>query len=245
METPEELQINEEDVTPSSGEKQKTSSTKPPSSKTSTKRKIVSFSQFDELKSTVSGMQNEVSNLLTLFRETLGPASKKICLQKSSEERRMPTHSISPMRLNRMYETDGNEFPIQGGSDLPTDNNGNQFSTVDDPFQGLYDGNQFPNVSGDQFSAYTNAPSASNLLTVDLPPDLQQSTSFNCAASVLSGASNEGQFVPSFENPEITLPKIPAQSTTSSDCAKITFQGDEPVGPKISDGYATFVEDCA
>ena len=255
METPEDLQLIDEDVTPSSGEKQKTSSTKPPSSKTSTKRKIVSFSQFDELKSTVSGMQTEVSNLLTLFRETLGPASKRICLQKSSEERSTPavtdvstaTQSISPMRLNRMYETDGNEFPIQGGNDLPTANNGNQFSTVDDNFQGLYDGNQFPNVSGDQFSAHTNAPSASNLLTVDLPPDLQRSTSFNCAASVLSGASNEGQFVPSFENPEITLPEIPAQSTTttSSDCAKITFQGDQPVGPKISDSYATFVEDCA
>ena len=110
-------------------------------------------------------MQIEVSNLLTLFRETFGPASKKICLQKSSEERSTPTvteistatQSISPMHLNRMYETDGNEFPIQGGTDLPTDNNGNQFSTVDDPFQGLYNGNQFPNVSGDQFSAYINA----------------------------------------------------------------------------------------
>ena len=54
-----------------------------------------------------------------------------------------------------------------------------------------------------------NAPSASNLLPVDLPPDLQRNTSFNCAASVLSGASNEAQFVPLLENLEITLPEIP------------------------------------
>ena len=72
-------------------------------------------------------------------------------MQKSSKEWSTPTaQSISLMRLSHMYETDGNEFPIQGGNDLPTDDNGNQFSTVDDPFQGLSHGNPFPNVAGDQ-----------------------------------------------------------------------------------------------
>ena len=88
---------------------------------------------------------------------------------------------------------------------------------------------------GIRFSTCTNAPSASNLLTVDLPPDLQRNTSLNCAASVLSGAANR----------EITLLEIPAQSTTSGDRAEITFQGNELVGLKLSGGYATLVEDCA
>ena len=90
---------------------------------------------------------------------------------------------------------------------------------------------------GDQFSTI---PSGSFDLGHAMP--MVPNPASPMAHSHLSTESTEGSFVPTFQNVEGQI--VPASNQGCSGDSTIHFVEDESLGPNISEGLATYVEDC-
>ena len=111
--------------------------------------------------------------------------------------------------------------------------NENQF--LDQP-----NGNQFALTScGDQFSA-TQIPSGSFDLGLAMP--MAPNPTSPMAHSHISSESAEGSFVPTYHNVEGGVLNASTQGFPRD--STIHFVEDESLGPKISEVFATYVEDC-
>ena len=143
------------------------------------KRKFVSQNQFEDLKSTVAGMQNEMSKLVSLLQDSIAPtkrmrtaAPNMTAAQSAEIENQFLIHSTEEQLLSLSPEE--NQFLIR--------HDGNQFATTQT-------GDQFPTLQ-----------TSADILTEDLLAE-------NSPLS-FSNETTEGQFVPNFNNgtPNVSLP---------------------------------------
>ena len=94
--------------------------------KTSTKRKFVSQSQFNDLRSQVTGMQTEMSKLIALLQDSLAPASKK----------RNPISDLegseNQFLTNPINDTENEISTLQNGNQFACNPPGDQFPILRD-----------------------------------------------------------------------------------------------------------------
>ena len=110
----------------------------------------------------------------------------------------------------------------------------------EDQFLNHTNGNQFAIPSyGDQFPA-AQMPSGS--LEFGLAMPLAPNPASPMAQSQISADSAEGNFVPIFQNLEGEIPNTAGQGLLAD--SAIHFVEDESLGPKISEVFAKYVEDC-
>ena len=150
--------------------------TKETRSKVSTKRKFVSQNQFDDLRSTVIGMQSEMSKLVSILQDSLIPAKRMRSMppettsgQPEGLENQFLLHTSEPHLSMPAPENQFLERPI-----------GNQFAT---------------NNPGDQFPVLQNSADLLNEDVLSHPSPLS-----------LSAETSEGHFIPNFDNGIATLP---------------------------------------
>ena len=108
---------------------------KDPSVKTSSKRKFVSQSQFNDLRTQVTGIQTEMAKLVALLQDPIAPANKK---RKGALSLEGPENQFLADPTNDA----GNEFA--------TLQNGNQFASS-------LPGDQFPYLTGCGRIGWANA----------------------------------------------------------------------------------------
>ena len=112
------------------------------------------------------------------------------------------------------------------------------FANNENQFLDASQGNQFAIPScGDQFSTM---PSGSLDFGQTMPMALNPASPM--AHSHLSTESTEGSFVPTFHNMDGEISNVSNQGGSGD--STIHFVEDESLGPKISEGFATYVEDC-
>ena len=137
---------------------------------------FVSQSQFDDVRSTVAGMQSEMSKLVSVLQDSVIPMKRL----RSAEPNATTSQSEG---LENQFHANSNEHQFR----MPS--NENQFLLQQH-------GNQFAtNLSGDQFPAFQ--PSA-DILNEDLIAETSPLS--------LSTETTEGQFVPNFDNGLTPLP---------------------------------------
>ena len=105
-------------------ESQDTEQSKEPSIKTSNKRKFVSQSQFNDLRTQVTGMQTEMEKLVALLQDSIASASKK---RKRTSDLEGPDNQFLANPTNDV----GNEFStLQNGNQFASNPPGDQFPTL-------------------------------------------------------------------------------------------------------------------
>ena len=148
------------------------------------KRKFVSQNQFEDLKSTVAGMQNEMSKLVSLLQDSIVPT------------KRMRTTAPN-MTAAQSAEIE-NQFLIH-----LTEEQLLSLSPEENQFLTRHDGNQFATTqTGDQFPTLQTS---ADIVTEDL---LAENSPL-----LFSNETTEGQFVPNFNNgtPNVSLPTATEQ----------------------------------
>ena len=114
------------------------------------------------------------------------------------------------------------------------------FSSNENQFLEQSNGNQFAMTScGDQFST-TQIPSGSFDLRLAMP--MAPNPTSPMALSHISTESTEGSFVPTYHNVERGILNTSNQGCQAD--SSIHFVEDESLGLKLSEVFATYVEDC-
>ena len=116
----------ENDMGKSIEESQDTEQGKEPSIKTSNKRKFISQSQFNNLRTQVTGMQTEMEKLVALLQDPIASASKK---RKRTSDLEGPENQFLANPTNDV----GNDFStLQNGNQFASNPPGDQFPTLRD-----------------------------------------------------------------------------------------------------------------
>ena len=116
----------EKDMGKSIEESQDTEQVKEPSIKTSNKRKFVSQSQFNDLRTQVTGMQTKMEKLVALLQDSIASASKK---RKRTSDLEGPENQFLANPTNDV----GNDFStLQNGNQFASNPPGDQFPTLRD-----------------------------------------------------------------------------------------------------------------
>ena len=107
-------------------ESQDTEQGKEPSIKTSNKRKFVSQSQFNDLRTQVTGMQTEMEKLVALLQDPIASASKK---RKRASDLEGPENQFL---ANPTNDVENDFSTLQNGNQFASNPPGDQFPTLRD-----------------------------------------------------------------------------------------------------------------
>ena len=116
----------ENDMGKSIEESQDAEQVKEPSIKTSNKRKFVSQSQFNDLRTQVTGMQTELGKLVALLQDPIASASKK---RKRASDLEGPENQFL---ANPTNDAENDFSTLQNGNQFASNPPGDQFPTLRD-----------------------------------------------------------------------------------------------------------------